>query len=93
MTLQWNEPAPELTGNPQRNITQYVVTISSQDGGHSQVVYVPAEADAVYLIAGLQPSTTYDIEMDFVIDTEGQGEQMYDLGVSSLTVTTCTYLY
>ena len=54
-------------------------------------MFVPAEADAVYIITGLQPVTTYDIQIDVVIDTEGQGEQTYDLGVPPLIVTTREY--
>ena len=90
ITLQWNEPPPELTGNPQRNITYYAITISSQDGEDQQFASVPAEA-AVYNITGLQMATTYDIGINVVIDTEGQGEQTYDLGVPPFIVTTREY--
>ena len=89
ITLQWNELPPELTGNPQRNITQYAVTISSQDGRHQEDVFIPAEDIAVYNFRSLQPATTYNIKVNIVIDTAGQGEQTYDIGVSPLIVTTC----
>ena len=86
ITLRWNEPPPEVPRNPQRNITQYVVTVSPQDGGDAQVVLVPAEAGAEYIIAGLQPVTPYDINVNVVINTEGQGDKTYDIGVLPLTV-------
>ena len=80
-----------MTGNPQRNITQYVVTVSSEDGMEQQVVVAPAEAAAVYTITGLQPATTYDIGVYIVINTVGQGEQTYDFRVPSLVITTREY--
>ena len=86
--VQWNGCPPELTGNPQRNITQYAVTISSQDGGHQEVVFIPAEDVAVYDFEGLQPATTYNFEINVVIYTAEQGEQTYNLGVPPLTVST-----
>ena len=94
VTLQWNEPPPEMTGYPQRNITQYAVSISSQDGGEQEVALVPAEAgsNTVYTATDLQPATIYDIEFNVVIDTEGQGERTYDLGISSLIVSTRKYI-
>ena len=89
ITLQWTEPPPELTGKPQRLITQYAIKIIQKyNGGNLQVALVPAEGDAMYVITNLQPATTYDIEVNVVIDTEGQGEQPFDLGVPFLTVTT-----
>ena len=91
ITLQWNEPPPELTGNPQRNITYYAVTISSQDGEVQESVSIPAEAAAVYTITGLQMATTYNFGINVVIDTEGQGEQTCDLGVPPFIVTTREY--
>ena len=87
ITLQWNAPPPDLTGKPNRNITQYAVTIS-QDSGDSQVAFVPAAIDAVYFIRDLRLHTTYDIKIDVIIDTEGQGEQTYDIGQPLFAVTT-----
>ena len=92
ITLQWSEPPPVLTGLPHRIIIHYVVTVVPRDGGDSQVVFVPAEAVIVYNITGLN-QTTYDIKVEQVIDTEGQGEQRYDLGSPLLTVTTTTSEY
>ena len=91
ITLHWNRSSPELTGNPQRNITQYAVTISSQDGIESKVLYVPAEDVAMCTLTGLHSATTYDIEIHVIIDTEGQGDQTYDLGINPLIVTTREY--
>ena len=91
ITLQWNEPPPELWGNPQRNITRYAVTYSVHDNGNSQVVFVPAEAGAEYTILDLQPETLYDIGVNAVINTDGQGEHPYDLRVQVLTVSTGKY--
>ena len=87
-SLQWNGVPPKLTGSPRRNITQYAVTISRRDGEAPKVVYIPAEAGTVYAVTGLQKLSTYDIEVDVVIDTEGQGKQTYDLGISLITVNT-----
>ena len=75
-------------GNPQRNITQYAVTIRPRDDGTLQAVHVPAEAGLSYVVTGLQPVTTYDIEVNVVIDTKGQGKQTYDLGIPLITVNT-----
>lgn len=61
-------------------ITQYAVNVLTQDGLEPQVAFVSATSDAVCVITGLQVSTTYEIKVDVVIDTEGQGEQMYDIG-------------
>ena len=88
ITLQWNGSLPEMTGSPQRNIRQYVVTISSQDGGDRQVVLIPPETLGVHTITGLQSTTTYYVVINVIIDTDGQGERTYDLGIPSLTVTT-----
>ena len=88
ITLQWNEPPPDLTGNPPRNITQYAVTVSPQDGGNPHVQFVPAKAGAVCFITNLQTTMAYDIKVEVVIDTERQGEQTYDIGPPQFTVTT-----
>ena len=88
ITLQWNEPPPELAGNPHRNITQYAVTIIPQDGGESQVVFVRAEEDTFYNVTSLHLATIYDIKVHVVIDTERQGEQTYDIGPPVFSVTT-----
>ena len=89
ITLQWNESAPELTGNPYRNITQYAVTVTPRDGGEPRVVFVtaPAETAAVAIVTGLHLPNTFDIGIEVVINTEGQGEQTYDIGVPVITVT------
>ena len=89
--LQWNGSQPMLIGNPQRNITYYAIEIGSQDGGNQQVVFVPTEDTDVYTITGLQPAITYDIDVYVVIDTEGQGEQTYDLGIPPIIATTRKY--
>ena len=88
--LKWNETPPVLTGNPQRSITKYAVTLTPKNGGDSEVVFVPAEADAVHMFTSLQHNTTYNIEIGVVIDTviKGQVEQTYDIGVPLLTITT-----
>ena len=90
MTLIWNEPPPILTGTPKRNITQYEVTLIPQDGGHTRLVLVPAEANAAYIVRDLAPGTAYDIKVYVVIDTEtkGQGELTYDIGIPLFTITT-----
>ena len=87
ITLQWSEPPPILTGIPRRVIIQYVVTVVPRDGGDSQVVFVPAEDGIMYNITGLK-RTTYDIIVEYIIDTDGQGQQTYDLRSPLLTVTT-----
>ncbi|XP_072042791.1 uncharacterized protein [Amphiura filiformis] len=93
VTLSWNEPPPALGSNPTRNITHYAVTLTPQDGGPSQTVYVPAEAGTNYTISELTPSTMYNIETHAVIATEGQGEpEPYDLGIPTQvfeTLSTC----
>ncbi|XP_072032689.1 uncharacterized protein [Amphiura filiformis] len=89
VTLSWDEPPPALESNPARNIAQYAVTLTPQDGGPSQTVYVPAEAGTNYTITGLTPETMYDIETRAVIETEGQEEpESYDLGIPPITVET-----
>ncbi|XP_072042709.1 microfibril-associated glycoprotein 4-like isoform X2 [Amphiura filiformis] len=80
--LIWDTPPPALVSNPPRNITHYAVTFTTQDGGSSQTVNVPAEAGTNYTITGLAPGTMYDVETRIVIETEGQGEpDLYDLGI------------
>ncbi|XP_072042793.1 uncharacterized protein [Amphiura filiformis] len=89
VVLSWDKPPPALESNPPRNITHYEVTLTPQDGGPSQTVYVPAEAGTNYTIPGLKPNTTYVIETRAVIETEGQGEpEPYDLGIPPLLFTT-----
>ncbi len=88
ITLSWNDLPPSLSGDIPREITQYAVTVTPQDGGPSQTVYVPAEEGVEYTVTGLMPGTTYDIDIEVVIDTDGQGEVEYDIGVERQTVTT-----
>ncbi len=88
ITLSWNDPPPSLSGDIPREITQYAVTVTPQDGGPSQTVYVPAEGGAEYTITGLMPGTAYDIDIEVVIDTDGQGEVEYDIGIPAQEVTT-----
>ena len=84
ISIQWNDPPPKLLGSPHRNMTQYAVTVSPQDGTESRIVFLPAEA-RVFVIAGLHLPNTFDIETEVVIDTEGQGVQTYDIGVPMIT--------
>ena len=93
ITLQWNEPPPVLTGYPRRNITRYSVAINPQSGGDRQVVFVPAEAGVFKIISNLQNTTVYDIKVSTVINTEGQGEQTYDIGSQVFTLTTTSEYY
>ncbi len=88
LTLRWDEKPPELSGNPQRQITEYAVTVAPQDGGPSQTVYVPAEEGAEYTITGLMPGTMYSVDVGVVVDTDGQGELTYDIDVPPLNVNT-----
>ena len=88
IALQWNETIPVLAGNPHRNITSYEVTVTNQNDGTKQAVFVSAAPGMVYNITGLQRGSTYDIEINVVIDTEGQGEQTYDIGIRPITVNT-----
>ena len=90
ITLYWDEPPPELLSEPPRNITQYVVTLTSPDGGPSVSVFVPAQAGTSYEVTGLKPETTYDIEVLPVIVTEGQGEATFDMGIA-LSIQTSMY--
>ena len=71
-----------------RNITQYAVTLTPQDGGDPITAFVPAEAGGEVTIPGLEPETTYDVLVEAVIDTVGQGEEIFDLGFTPMTVAT-----
>ncbi|XP_072042464.1 uncharacterized protein [Amphiura filiformis] len=94
VTLSWDEPPPALESNPPRNITHYAVTLTPQDGGSSQTVYVPVEASTNYTITGLKQGTMYDVETRVVIKTEGQGEpEPYAFGIPHVNFTTCKLLY
>ena len=88
MTLNWDEPPPVLSGDLPRNITQYAVTLTPRDGGPPMTTFAPAEAGTSLEVTGLKPETEYDIEVMTVINTEGQGEETYDLGSSVLTIET-----
>ena len=89
ITLNWDGPPPELTGDPQRAITQYAVTLTPQNGGEPITTFSPAEAGSEATFTGLEPETTYDIQINAVIDTEGQGEETFDIGVPLFSETTC----
>ena len=89
ISLNWDQPPPELTGDLQRTITQYAVTVTPEDGDPLDTVVVPAEAGTVYTIDNLTPDTAYDIQISVVIDTERQGEETFDIGAPSLSATTC----
>ena len=86
--LNWDEPPPELTGDLPRAITQYAVTLTPRDGGSPISTFAPAEAGTSLRVTGLKPETEYDVEVMAVIDTEGQGEETYDLGIPILTIET-----
>ena len=89
ITLNWpNTPPPELQGDIPRNITKYAVTLTPQDGGLPITVFAPAEPGASLEVTGLTPETTYDVDIMTVIDTEGQGEEIYDLKIPTMTVET-----
>ena len=88
VTLSFDEPPPELAGDLERSITQYAVTLTPQDGGDPITVLVPAEAGSEGTVSGLEPETTYDVLVEAVIDTPGQGEETYDLGFTPMTVGT-----
>ena len=60
----------------------------TQDGGEPQVAFVPAELGAFYIITNLHVTTIYDIKVEVVIHTEGQGELTYDIKPSVFSVTT-----
>ena len=89
ITLNWPDTAPpELQGDIPRNITQYAVTLTPQDGGPPITILVPAEPGASLEVTGLTPETAYDVDVMAVIDTEGQGEQTYNLGIPSILIET-----
>ena len=77
-----------MAGELRRNITQYEVTLIPQDGGDPITVYAPAEAGTAIEVSGLTPETQYDIQIRAVIETEGQGEESYDLGIPRMTIET-----
>ena len=89
MVFVENDP-PMLEGDPQRAITQYAVTLTPQDGGPAQIAYIPAEA-GTYPVEGLSPETMYDVLFEPVIDTEGQGEEPFDLGIAPLMLETSRF--
>ena len=88
ITVTFDEPPPELAGDLVRNITQYSVTLTPQDGGDPITVFVPAEAGGEVTIPGLEPETAYDVLVEAVIDTAGQGEETFDLGFTLMTIET-----
>ena len=92
VTLGFDDPPPELTGEPPRSVTQYAVTLTPQDGSPPITVFVSAEASTNYTVLGLKPETSYDVEVGVVIDTEGQGEETYDLGVPKFSIETSKFL-
>ena len=77
-----------MEGDIPREITQYSITATPQDGGPSVTFYVLAEEGASITVSDLDPETAYDIKVSAVIDTEGQGEETFDLGLPSLSITT-----
>ncbi len=90
--MSWDAPPPELESDPPRMITQYAVTLTPEDGGPSETVYVPAEEGAEVTVPGLTPETVYNVDVGVVIETEGM-EEVYDLGIPQQTVETCTYCF
>ena len=66
--------------------------MTPQDGGEPITVMVPAEAGTEYEITGLRPETTYDTQIDVVIDTEGS-EETYDIGVPGIVFETSKSCY
>ena len=91
ITLSFADPPPELTGDIERSITQYAVTLTPQDGGDPITVFVPAEAGSEVTVPGLEPETTYEVLVESVIDTAGQGEEIYNLGGDPFTVETSKF--
>ena len=85
ISLQWNDPPPRLLGSPQRSITQYEVTAVQRDGEGSQIALVTAEAGVVYTVSTLHSPMGFDFKTNVVINTEGQSEQSYDIGVPPLS--------
>ena len=93
ITISFDEPPPELAGDIDRSITQYAVTLTPQDGGDPITVLVPAEAGSEVTIPGLKPETTYEVLVETVIDTAGQGEEIYSLGAVPFTIETSELLF
>ena len=88
VTLSFDEPPPALVGDLERNITQYAVTLTPQDGGDPITIFVPSGTGSEVTVQDLEPETTYDVKVEAVIDTAGQGEETYDLGFTPMTVET-----
>ena len=88
ISLTWNEPPPALTGDLQRAITQYAVTVKPEDGDGLSYI-VPAQAGTGFIFNLLEPDTVYDVQISAVIYTERQGEVTFDIGTPSLNATTC----
>ena len=80
-----------MAGEILRNISQYAITLTPKDGGDPITVFAPAEAGTSLEVTGLKPETDYDIDIMAVIDTEGQGEETYDLRIPKLTIKTSKY--
>ena len=91
ITISFDEPPPELADDLGRSITQYAVTLTPQDGGDPITVLVPAEAGSEGIVSGLEPETTYDVLVEGVIDTPGQGEEIFDLGFTPLIIETSEF--
>ena len=91
ITLTFEAPPPALAGDLDRNITQYAVTLTPQDGGDPITVFVPAEAGSEVTVSGLEPETIYDVKIEAVIDTAGQGEETYDVGFTPMSVETSKF--
>ena len=88
ITLTWEDAPPDLPGDLQRSIAQYEVTVTPQNGGDPITYYVPAVEGASVIISNLESGTPYDVQVNAVIETEGQGETTVDLGVPPLSITT-----
>ena len=86
VTLSFDTPPPEVTGDLERSITQYAVTLTPQDGGDPISVFVLAEVGAIVTIRDLESGTTYEVAVNAVIHTAGQGEETYDLGFTPMIV-------
>ncbi len=93
ISLNWDEPPPELQSDPPRQITYYAVTATPQDGGDPVTVYVPATPGEDHEIPGLNPETPYDINIAAVVETEGQDEPgIYDFGLAPMAIETSKLL-
>ncbi len=78
-----------LDSDPPRNITEYALTFTPEDGGPPETVFIPAEAGN-FTVPGLQPETVYELDIAPVIVTEGQTEPgIYNLGQPPLDLETC----